>query len=388
MAVTEKFLDFSVEEYEGRVAKAQELMKEKNLDCLFLTQYENVLYFSGYITWLIRVSKHRPSILIIPAAGKPILIIPELEVPTAPINCWLDDVRGWTNDYVGMWLDAFNELGIKGGTIGAELGEESNMGAPILDWEALKAGLPGTGFVDALDIIYTLRAVKSPKEVEYMREAGRLAGVGCAAAWDVLANAARTGKSVTEIDLSNAMGAAMMAGGSLFTPLMNVRSGPEQGWMHNKYATERVIRPGDWIAMDYGTCYKNYHSDTIRVASFGKPNPEWEKYHNLQLKFVNEIEAAVRPGMTFAELCAVKTEAFAAAGMEEEWPFIGHAVGLNIHELPRVSPTDYVMQPGFCFTCEPGFGIGDSFFCIEDDVIVTETGCEVVTTYPKELFIA
>ncbi len=92
-----------------------------------------------------------------------------------------------------MWIDAFKEIGVQGGTIGAELSEESNMGAPILDWEALKAGMPEARFIDALDIIYTLRAVKSPKEVEYMREAGRLAGVGCAAAWDVLANAARTG---------------------------------------------------------------------------------------------------------------------------------------------------------------------------------------------------
>ncbi len=86
--------------------------------------------------------------MMVPAEGKPVLIIPKMEVPAAEITSWMDDIRGWLPTYIPMWLEAFTELGVTGGTIGAELGEEANLGMPILDWEELKANLPGANWAD------------------------------------------------------------------------------------------------------------------------------------------------------------------------------------------------------------------------------------------------
>lgn len=385
----EKILDFTVEEYEGRVSAAQKLMQEQGISALFITQYENISYFSGYVTWLIRISKHRPSVLFLPATGKPTLIIPGLEIPAAELICWMDDIRGWDSNYVPLWLDTFKELGISDGVIGAELGEESNVGMPMLDWQALTAGLPNAKWVDAQTLLYTLRSIKSPQEIAYMREAGRLAGEACATAWALLGEAKRAGKAVTEKDVANAMGATMMQGGALIPSFINVRASQRQGMMHNKFATERVIREGDWVAMDYGVLFKSYNSDIIRVGSYGKPLPHWEQYHAIQMDVVAKIEEKIRPGVTVKELCQIKTDTLALHGLEEPWVGFGHCIGLNVHELPRINPdVDLVLQPGHCFTVEPGFAIEGNTFCIEDVVTVTETGCEVLTPFPHDLFIA
>lgn len=389
MANQEVPMDFPPEEYEARVKAAQAKMKELDLDCLLLSQFENVYYISGYITWLIRTSKHRPSLTLVPADGDPILIIPELERPSAELFSWLDDIRSWSSDYVDLWVDTLKNLGVAEGRVAAELGEEANLGMPILDWNDLQSKVPKVEWIDAQPMLYELRMIKSDREAEYMREAARIAGEACDAAWNLLSYARRNGKRITERDIAAVMGARMMEEGALIPGFINVRSGAEQGMMHNKYSTDRAIRDGDWIAMDYGAVYRNYNSDLIRVGCFGKPPDQWEKYHEIELDIVRKIEAATRPGVTVKELCQIKADAVATHGFEMPWPGIGHSIGLNIHELPRINPdVDQVLEAGMCFTNEPGLNIEGNTFCVENDLLVVEDGCEVLTSYPAELFIA
>jgi len=389
MSAFAKQLDFSVDEYETRVAKAQLLMREEGIDCLFITQAENIYYFSGYMTWLILISKHRPTALILPVEGRPILILPNIEVPAAEVTSWMSDLRGWLSAYIPMWLDAFREVGVLDGVIGAELGEEANLGMPILDWDSLKSSMSGAKWVDAQPLLYQMRSIKSPQEVTYMREASRLATAGVAAGWDAMRTAHKQGKSITEIEVANAMNAAMSAGGAQRNNFLAIRSGAIGANLHNKFAFDRVLEEGDWVAVDYGCTYKNYQSDTIRVASFGAPKPSFAKYHEIQMELIATIEKEIRPGKTVRELCQTKTEFLNTRGIKEAWPGMGHALGMNVHELPRINPSsDVTLVPGFCFTCEPGFVAEGETFCIEDNIAITEDGCEILTTYPHELFVA
>lgn len=381
-------LDFPAEEYENRIKKAQVIMRNKGIDCLLLTQFENINYFSGYITWLIRTSKHRPSILLLPANSQPILIIPDLEIPAAKPICAVQDIRGWKTDYVGLWVDAINELGLNEATFGAELGEESNLGMPINDWNALRARIPQVTWLDGQPMLYELRMIKSEREIALMREAARISGEACDAAWNLLSYAMRNNKEITERDISAVMGAKMMQEGALIPGFINVRTGPAQGMMHNKYSTDRVIQKGDWIAMDYGVIYKNYNSDLIRVASFGKPLQAMEHYYNKELEIAYKIHSAVKPGVTVKELCKIKQDIANELNVQLPWAGIGHSIGLNIHELPRINPdVDQVLIPGMCFTVEPGIEFEGNTLCVEDDVLVTEDGIEIFTTYPRELYI-
>lgn len=389
MPTNGQFLDFSTEEYRSRVTKAQQLMKEQGLDALLLTQFENLYYFSGYLTWLIRTSKHRPTVLIIPSTGDPILILPGLEEPAARLVSWVSDMRGWSTEYVPMWIEAFNEIGALTGRVGAEMGEEANLGMPINDWNALLSDAPGIRWVDAQPLMYSLRSVKSPAEVVYMREAARLAGVAMGAAWDLLRSTYKSGKEVTEWDVFRAMTTAAMAEGAMLPGFVNVRSGKAQGMMHNKYPTKRVIQKGDWVAMDYGFIFNNYNSDVIRVGSYGSPAPEWEKHHRIQVELADTIRSEVKPGVTVKELCDVKAEVCARHGLSMPWNGIGHCIGLNIHELPRINPdVDFTLVPGVTFTCEPGFEFEGNTFCVEDVVLVTETGSETLSDFSRQLFIA
>lgn len=389
MSAIEKYMDFSVEEYAARVSKAQALMKEQGIDSLFITQAENIYYFSGYMTWLILISKHRPTALILPAEGEPVLILPKMEVPAAQLTSWMTDLRGWLPTYIPLWVEAFKEKGLLNGVIGAELGEEANLGMPILDWDTLKTEMPGAKWVDAQSLLYQLRMIKSPQEIAYMREASRLATVGVAAGWDAMRAARQKGKSITEVDVANEMNAAMSAGGAQRNNFLAIRSGAIGANLHNKFALDRELQEGDWVAVDYGCTYKNYQSDTIRAASFGPPKPSFAKYHEIQMELIATIEKAIKPGKTVRDICEVKIDFLKTRGLQEAWPGMGHALGMNVHELPRINPVnDITLVPGFCFTCEPGFVAEGETFCIEDNIAITEDGFEVLTTYPHELFIA
>jgi Xaa-Pro aminopeptidase/Xaa-Pro dipeptidase len=222
-----------------------------------------------------------------------------------------------------------------------------------------------------------------------MREAARLAGEACAAAWDLLRTAHQSGREISEFDLFRAMTVRAMEQGAMLPSFVNVRTGARQGMMHNKYPTERVIQPGDWVAMDYGFMYKNYNSDVIRVGCFGPPPPGWERYHEIQVELADKIRAAVRPGITVRELCDIKAAECEKHGLDMPWKGIGHCIGLNIHELPRINPdVELTLKPGVIFTCEPGFSAEGNTFCVEDVVLVTETGHETLSNFSRDLFIA
>jgi Xaa-Pro aminopeptidase len=170
-----------------------------------------------------------------------------------------------------------------------------------------------------------------------------------------------------------------------------VASGPHAALPHYR-AGGRLLSGGDLLVLDFGGVLDGYCCDLTRTVSIGRPSPESQRLYDAVLAAQQAAIAAVRPGIEASEVDAAARHVLEARGLGEAFGHgTGHGLGLEVHEEPRVSrrregvpPT--MLEPGMIFTVEPGAYLpGFGGVRIEDDVLVTETGCDVLTAVPREL---
>ena len=141
-----------------------------------------------------------------------------------------------------------------------------------------------------------------------------------------------------------------------------------------------------FFTMDYGALYKGYCSDMTRTVVIGKADADIKKVYNTVLRAQTESLAAFRAGMTGGEADKVARDIIYGEGYEGCFGHsLGHGVGMDIHESPRVAGDD-ILKTGHVITCEPGIYIEGKYGCrIEDMVYLSENGPVNLTNCPKEL---
>lgn len=162
----------------------------------------------------------------------------------------------------------------------------------------------------------------------------------------------------------------------------------ERGSLPHARATERVVRKGDALLVDWGARRFFYNSDLTRVLHFGRVGRKFERIYSIVRDAQARAIAAIRPGMKFADLDAVARDTISAKGFGKRFGHsLGHGTGLEVHELPGVRKgNESQLQPGMVFTIEPGIYIpGWGGVRIEDMVLVTETGARVLSSSEKDL---
>jgi Xaa-Pro aminopeptidase len=253
----------------------------------------------------------------------------------------------------------------------------------VRTWESRGAGVT---LRSTERLIERLRAVKDAFEVTVLREAARrLTTVARQAA-----DAVRGG--ITERDVAAVIEASLREAGyerPAFDTI--VASGPNSALPHYR-AGDRVLHTGDLVVLDFGGVLDGYCSDLTRTVSVGKPSPDAARLHAAVRDAQAAAIDAVRPGMTTTDIDAAARQVLVAHGLGEAFGHgTGHGLGLDVHEEPRVSkPRSDVppvrLEPGMVFTIEPGAYLpGFGGVRIEDDVLVTESACEVLTSVPRDL---
>ena len=151
---------------------------------------------------------------------------------------------------------------------------------------------------------------------------------------------------------------------------------------------EKKIEAGDILQFDIGCVYKGYHSDLSRVVIIGsQPTSRQCEVYGFVRIIQKEIMEKIKPGVNFKELNLEHEKLLKEAGFEV-WHGLGHGVGLEIHEWPNVNTQDFIAEAGNVVTIEPGIYIpGWGGVRIEDMVLVTEDGFEILTSFPKELLV-
>ncbi|WP_263786324.1 M24 family metallopeptidase [Salinibacter grassmerensis] len=172
-----------------------------------------------------------------------------------------------------------------------------------------------------------------------------------------------------------------------FDPI--VASGPNGARPHAR-PTSRPVQKGDMVVIDMGCFRDGYASDMTRTVALGEPDDAARRGYDAVLDAQHAALDAARAGMTGKELDAVARESLEAVGLAKHFTHgLGHGLGLEVHEWPRVSHTaDEVLPAGACVTIEPGVYLPEEQYGvrIEDIVVLREEGCENLTHSPKELF--
>lgn len=164
----------------------------------------------------------------------------------------------------------------------------------------------------------------------------------------------------------------------------------ERGALPHGLASGRRAAKGDMVMIDFGCCVGGYWSDMTRTVCIGKPSSRKKEIYGIVRHAQESALKAVKPGKKVSEIDSAAREIIAAAGYGKNFGHgLGHGLGLTLRELPILSPNpaeDLVLKPGMVATIEPGIYLdGLLGIRIEDDILVTETGCEILTNTTKEL---
>ncbi len=161
--------------------------------------------------------------------------------------------------------------------------------------------------------------------------------------------------------------------------------------MPHGVASEKLIEKGDFVTFDFGALYNGYCSDITRTVAVEElPNLKLQEIYGIVLQAQQLGVAAVKPGVTAMSIDKIVRDFIAGKGYASNFGHsTGHGVGIEIHENPGVNQTNkQILQPGMVITVEPGIYVpGLGGVRIEDDVLVTDNGGQLITTYPKQLLI-
>ena len=226
-----------------------------------------------------------------------------------------------------------------------------------------------------------LRLVKSPDEIDRLREAARLTDAAFA---HVLEGTLRAG--VREVDVALEIERFVRQNGGEGMAFDVIVAGGHRSAMPHGVASDRVLERGDLVTLDFGARVDGYHADMTRAVAIGPVAEPLRGWFDAVLRAQEDAVAAIRPGLSGVEADKVARDRLEEAGLAELFVHsLGHGVGLQIHEGPSLSSrsTD-VLAPGMLVTVEPGVyrpGVGG--LRIEDLVLVTEDGHEVLSRSPK-----
>lgn len=238
---------------------------------------------------------------------------------------------------------------------------------------------PTSGHVEAL------RLIKDEGELAILRQAANIAD----AAFAHILNYLKPG--ISELDVSLELETFMRKQGAKSSSFeIIVASGARSALPHGK-ASDKVLEHGDFVKLDFGAYYQGYCSDITRTVVLGEATDRHREIYDLVLKAQTHAVANIKAGITGVEADKLARDIIATGGYGEQFSHtLGHGLGLAVHEAPSLSHNrgDQVLQPGMVVTVEPGIYLpGFGGVRIEDDIVITADGNEVLTKSPKEFLV-
>jgi Xaa-Pro aminopeptidase/Xaa-Pro dipeptidase len=254
----------------------------------------------------------------------------------------------------------------------------------VEEYLRLQEGLPGISLEPEADRFRTLRAVKDAAEIERIRQAARIAADAVAAVRPLIRPGVREEEIALEIEYRMRLSGA---GQVAFETI--VASGPRSALPHATPGKRRLA-DGDFVTIDYGAVFAGYHSDETCTFALGRVSDRQREVYRLVREAHDRAIGTVRAGVSCAEVDRAARSCLAEAGLGDYFSHgTGHGVGLDVHEAPRLAAgREEPLAAGMVVTVEPGVYIPGLWGVrIEDTVVVTDSGCDILTPTTKDFTI-
>ena len=348
--------------------KVYDVMKEKNIDAIVVSDGANMRYISGFrgATGYLYISGNRRVL----ATDSRYTTMAKEEAPDFEI---VDP--GAARNYGEVLNGLMEQDGVK------EVGFEDQY-LLYSSYSKLQEACKGrltTPLGDSLDL---LRSVKTEQELEYMAKAEKIGDMAFSHMLQVLK------PGMTEMETAAELEYFMKTHGAENLSFETIIASGVNSAMPHAMPSHKKIEKGDFVTMDFGCVYNGYCSDMTRTVVIGKANEKQKEIYGIVLEAQLAGLDACRSGVRGCDVDKVSRDIIAKAGYGDYFGHgLGHSVGLYIHEEPRLSKTcETVLQPNMIQTVEPGIYLpGFGGVRIEDMVVVTEGKCRNLAHSPKEL---
>lgn len=378
---------------EARAAELQRRLADADIDLLLLTDPDSIYYVSAYWGDL-GVEFGRPSILAVPRAGDLTLITPYMESEMAGAMTWVSDIRTYRDGEGNEWADPLGAL-IAGRDAAAIAVERYQI--PALVSEYLCEALGRAGFTDGSDVLADMRMIKSDREIEMIRQAGRVAVAMGEAGRDAI------GEGVPEFEVS----LACIAGGtrkaaeiigaedaaSLMSPMiynLQVLNSGHFTSMTHLHPTVRKLERFDPIYLCFCPIahFKQFKLGFDREYFVGDVHDDQARLYETAIAAQRAAVDAMRPGVTAEAVHKASEAVYLDAGLGMSYR-TGRAIGYSSLEKPQLKHGDTtVLRAGMAFAVDGGITIPGEFGArVGDTILVTATGTECVTEFPRDLTV-
>ena len=361
----------------ARIENLAKALRAAGMDVLALNPGPSLVYLTGLHFHMME----RPVVMFFTADRPPTVVLPELEM--LKVSDLSYEVKAFPyGEAPSTWKDVFHSavrsLEMDGKRIGVEPRQMR-----LLEFRHVLEVAPSADFPDASDVVSSLRVHKDTNEAAAIRRAVQIAQSALEATLPLI----RIG--MTEREVASELVLRLFREGAnsdmQFSPI--VSSGPNGANPH-AMPSDRKLRKGDLLVIDWGAAWNGYVSDLTRTFAVGEVEAEYRKIHQIVQEANATGRAVAKPGIPCGKVDIAVREVIEKAGYGEAFTHrTGHGIGMEGHEDPYIRCDNMqTLEPGMAFTIEPGIYLpGRNGVRIEDNVIITETGLDCLSDMPREM---
>lgn len=385
---------FERSEYLERIAKTKRRMEERGIEVLLATDPANMNYLTGYEGWSFYVPQ---LVAVILDEEQPLWIGRGIDANGARVTTFLDDsnIYAYSDAYVhadprhpmDYVAEVLKERNLDKRSIGLEM--DSYYFSPM-GYEALKYHLPDATFHNANVLVNWVRAVKSPQEITYMRQAGKIMERVMQVGIDAVSPGVRQCDAVAAIYHAQISGTEEFGGDyTAIVPMLPTGIGtstPHLTW------SDQHFTKGHGTILELAACRLRYHCPMARTIYLGTPPNKLADTAKIVVEGINAALETVKPGVSCSEVEAAWRRTIDKHGIKKE-SRIGYSTGLNYppdwgeHTMSLRPQEKTVMQPNMTFHMIPGIWMDDWGIEISESFRVTDTGYETLANFPRKLFV-
>ncbi|HVL20101.1 MAG TPA: ectoine hydrolase DoeA [Amaricoccus sp.] len=384
---------FTAEEYAARLAATRAAMEAKGIECLIVSDPSNMHWLTGYDGWSFYVHQA----VIVPPTGNPIWYGRGQDAAGAERTSWLPDadIVGYPDHYVQSterhpmdYLAArLAERGLDKLAIGVEM---DNYWFSAAAFAALQRHLPNARFSEATGLVNWQRAVKSPAEIGYMRNAARIVEAMHARIAELARPGVRKCDLVAEILATGTRGTPDFGGDyPAIVPLLP--SGADASAPHLTW-DDKPMRSGEGTFFEIAGCYHRYHCPLSRTVFLGRPTQDFLDAESATLEGMEAGLAAARPGNTCQDIARAFFAVLNRHGIVKD-NRTGYSIGLSYppdwgeRTMSLRSGDRTELKPGMTFHFMTGLWLETMGLEITESILITETGVECLANVPRKLLV-